>query len=129
MHDNYKIIFIKPLNKNIQNQYEYEFLFSDDISMVYGQNWDHIPCSVCGDIPPEEGTYDLVKRVICDIKFDVAQENSSFSMQDCIEDIIALGWENVMEYDDYPDERLVIHYGEDYDVVEKKLLERNIELI
>ena len=71
--------------------------------------------------------YEYVKELKTEIILDLAQDNSCFSMQDCRDNIIALAYENIDDYEEYPDEgRIVIHFGESIDEVEKMLAKRNL---
>ena len=50
-----------------------------------------------------------------------------FSMQDCMDGIVALAFENMDNYDSYPDDgRLFFMFGESLDEVERKLAMKNI---
>jgi hypothetical protein len=50
-------------------------------------------------------------------------------MQDSIDGIIPLAWENIDEYETYPDDgRLILRFGETYNDIEKKLKNKNIKL-
>ena len=57
------------------------------------------------------------------IVFDLIQHNGCFGMQDCMDGIVAVAWENIDDYDEYPEDRgrLFFHFGETYENVEKKL--------
>jgi hypothetical protein len=106
-------------------------MFSKDITIVWGYGWSTIPSGICSqeDKLPESSTYDMVKRVNCSLNFDVAQDNTCFSMQDCIDKIIALAWLNINGYEEYPENRIVLHYGDDFNDVEEKLQEEGIEML
>ena len=65
------------------------------------------------------------------IKLDLVQNNCCFGFQDCTDGIIALAWENVDDYDEYPDERgrLFFMFGETLNKVENKLAMCNILML
>ena len=69
-----------------------------------------------------------VHTVKTKIKLDLAQDNCCFSMSDILDGICALGWENVDEYDEYPEDRgrLFFKFGETLETVEEKLAKCNI---
>ena len=68
----------------------------------------------------------LTRRLTTIIPFGLAQKNSCFSMQDCVDGIISLAWEDMSEYEEYPEPiRLIFSFGEKYDSVEDKLAQRS----
>jgi len=128
--EDYKLIFINKIGKNSDDEYQYEFMFSTDISIVWGDGWSTIPSGICSQVDklPHNSTYDLTKKVISKLNLDVAQDNTCFSMQDCIDKIVALAWENITDYEEYPFNRLVFHYGDTFEEVDEKLQEHNIDI-
>jgi hypothetical protein len=46
-------------------------------------------------------------------------------MRYAVEDIISLAFEDISEYDEYPENRIVLHFGEDYKSVETKFAVRH----
>ena len=75
----------------------------------------------------EAGRVDTEREIRTTIRFDLAQDNNCFSMQDCRDHCIALASENLDDADDYPEPyRLVLMFGEPEDEVERKLAGRNI---
>jgi hypothetical protein len=47
-------------------------------------------------------------------------------MWDAVDGIIALGWENMENYDEYPEKRLFFTFGEEFNSVEDKLYEKDL---
>lgn len=126
--EGYSLVFINKMGTNIDGFNIYEFLFSNEPETVWCENWNVKSAGVCGKIPPDESTYDKVKVLQTNIVLDVAQENMCFSMQDCIDQIIALGYENLDNPDlPYPEDgRLVFKFGENVKDVEFKLAKRGM---
>ena len=116
--ENLYLIYVKPLGKNTNEEYEYEFFFSETPDTVWGENWNVACPSACGDLTPEESTYSVIKRVKDLNPILCVQQNSCFSMQDCIDGIIALCW--------FEDFSVVFKFGESYKDVENKLANVNI---
>ena len=58
----------------------------------------------------------------------MVQESDSFAMWDAVDGIIALAWENLDGYDEYPDSRLFFAFGEDIKSIETKLYEKDLVL-
>ena len=49
-------------------------------------------------------------------------------MWDAVDGVIALAWENLDGYDDYPNSRLFFTFGEDIKSIESKLYEKDLVL-
>lgn len=127
--ENKTLVYVNPIGINNNDEYEYDFYFSDTPDIVWGANWEITCPSACGDLKPEESTYTDIIRVTSPIKFFCAQENSCFSMQDCIDGVIALCFVDLNVLDSYPDPyRIVFPFATPYDVVKEKLASQDIEI-
>lgn len=117
-----KLVYVKPITNGSDKQnYEYDFLFSDTPDVVWGPDWTDNAPNICGDISPEPSTYNLVKRVKSPIELKVIQENSCYSMEYAINRSVALAWLNLEGLEEYPQHRLVFHFGDSYLEVEAQL--------
>lgn len=120
--ENLKLVYVKPITNGSDKQnYEYDFLFSDTPDVVWGPDWTDNAPNICGDISPEPSTYNLVKRVKSPIELKVIQENSCYSMEYAINRSVALAWLNLEGLEEYPQHRLVFHFGDSYLEVEAQL--------
>ncbi len=64
------------------------------------------------------------------IKLDLIQNNCCFSISDCYDGVIALAWENMDDYDEYPEEgRIFFRFGETLEEVEDKLAIKNVLML
>jgi len=64
------------------------------------------------------------------IKLDLIQDNCCFSMSDCYDGIISLGWENIDAYTEFPsDGRIFFKFGETLEEVERKLAVKNVVML
>ena len=108
--DNLYLIYVHKIGHNHENKYFYEFIFSDSIINVDGEDWDSTPASGNPEAP-FDNLIVQVGRIEADFKLDVVQENEQFSMHDSLDGIISLAWENIDGLEDYPDERLVFPFG------------------
>jgi hypothetical protein len=126
--DKLYLIYINVVGMDWTGMNIYEFIFSDSIENVDGEDWDAIPASGRPS-PPNESN---VKRVgvlnTKELSFHVVQESDSFSVWDAVDGVIALGWENMDTYDEYPENRLAFHFGDDMKVVIDKLYEQDLTL-
>jgi len=122
------LIYINVVGKDWKGVNIYEFIFSDDKENIDGEDWDAIPAAGRPSPPNEEHVIKVGKLSTDDFNLHVIQESDSFSVWDAIDGVIALGWENMDDYDEYPEKRLAFHFGEDIKSVEDKLYEHDLIL-
>lgn len=125
----YKVVYISLIGKNSDDYFIYNLHLSTDIEETFSEGWGEKPaCNIPNDILMiSNDQYEYLKEFKTDIKLDLAQDNCCFSMQDCRDNIIALASENLDEAEEYPEDgRIVIHFGDKIDDVEKILAKRNI---
>lgn len=126
MEEKLYLAFVNPIGKNAHDMYEYEFFFTETPDIVWGEDWNEQCPSACGSLLPAGETYSKIMRLTSIIPFTCAQENSCFSLQDSVDNILALAFENISEYTEYPEPfRLVFHFGEEFESVEDKLAQRH----
>ena len=120
--------FVKFLGTDIDENKIYEFIFTDNIDEFWGENFDVKPCGLCNNLTPDKRYITMTKTLKTSIKFDIVAKSNCFSMGDCMDGIIALAWENIDDYDEYPEERgrLFFKFGEEYSVTEKKIATANM---
>lgn len=122
--------FIRLIGAESDGIDNYEFIFTNNIDEFWGENFEYKPCCLCNDLIPNDEYITEIHKIKTKIKFDLVQDNCCFSMQDCMDGIISLAWENIDEYEEYPEDgRLVFNFGESYDDVERKLALKNILII
>ena len=117
------LTYINPLNRNYKGEYIYEFLFSKNVEINFGEDWDTMPASSGTLTPPPIS--EIVGVAILqteDIVLDLAIQSDNFSMFDCVENIVALGWEKESPE---AETRMVFQFGETWDSVKKKVYSRD----
>ena len=122
-----KLIYINKVGKDWEGNYMYEFLFSDTTENIDGEDWDSVPASGRPE-PPHSEFVKLVGRLKTDIIFNLVQESDTFAVWDAVDGVVALGWENIDGYDEYPEVRLHFSFGMTEDEVNDKLYERDLVL-
>lgn len=122
-----KLIYINNVGKNWEGDYLYEFLFSDTTENVDSEDWDAVPASGRPQ-PPHSEFVKSVGRITTDIKFNLIQDSDTFAVWDAVDGIVALGWEDIDAYDEYPESRLWFSFGMDKNDVGDKLYERDIHI-
>ena len=105
------LVYINKIGQNWKGNYIYEFLFSDTLEDIDGDGWDSYPSSGNPE-PPENKFIKKSGSLTTTLKLDLVQESDSFAMWDAVDGIIALGWENMEGYDEYPEKRLFFTFGE-----------------
>lgn len=126
------LCYINKMGVNYKGENLYEFIFTDkkDLNLVDGDSWDKTPAD--GHPSPPESHY--IKSVgsltTKEITLTVIQDSNYFGVFDAVDNIIALGWEELEEdFEGMEDiKRLSFHYGESRKVVEDKLYSRDIIL-
>jgi len=124
-----KLVFINELGPNFKGNFVYEFIFSDELTEIWGEDWDSIPASS----KPQPPEIEFIKKVGIlskeGIEFEIVQNSDYFSFTDAIDDIIALAWEKYNEENETSTEkRLVFRFGETEDSVNDKLYSRDLIL-
>lgn len=122
-----KLVYVRPIGENAEGLKIFEFLFTDNAKGAWNDLWDEPNPSACGDITPvSDGGFEIL-RLISPVRFSCAQENRCFSMAQCMDGIIAVAYENIDDYEEYPSPiRFVFRYGETLYDVEDQLARRGM---
>lgn len=121
------LIYINMVGKDYRGNLLYEFIFSDTLDNVDGEEWDTYPASGRPE-PPNDQFIKKVGRLESEMKLDVIQNSDTFAVWDAVDGVIALAWENINAYDSYPEKRLCFKFGEPIQEVEAKLYENDLIL-
>ena len=121
------LIYINMVGKDYKGNLLYEFIFSDTLENVDGEEWDTYPASGRPE-PPHDNFIKKVGRLESELNLDVIQNSDTFAVWDAVDGVIALAWENINAYDSYPEKRLCFKFGEPIQEVEAKLYENDIIL-
>jgi hypothetical protein len=122
-----KLIYINKVGKDWEGNFIYEFLFSSDIDNIDGDNWDVVPASGRPE-PPHSEFVKSVGKLSTDIQLNLVQDSDTFAVWDAVDRIVALGWEDIDGYEQYPESRLWFSFGLDISEVNDKLYERDLIL-
>ena len=119
-----QLIYVNGLGPNYKGDNLYEFIFSNSLD-VWGDSWESKPSN--GYPSPPEIQY--IKKVgvlrNTDVKLELIQNSDFFSMEDAIDDVVALAWETD-EYENY--KRMVFRFGMSEQEIKDKLYERDLIL-
>jgi hypothetical protein len=121
------LVYINRVGTNWVGEYEYEFLFSNTTEDIDGDDWDSYPASG-KPTPPEVNLIKLVGKITTELKLDLIQYSDTFAVWDAVDGIIALGWENISDYESYPDKRLYFKFGDNKKSIDDALYESDMVL-
>lgn len=125
--DDIKLCFVKYIGNDINGENEYEFLFTDKIDEFWGDNFEYMPSCLCNELVPFNNSYNVVKKIKTNIRLSLIQNSCCFSFQDAIDGIVAIAFEDISDYEEYPQQgRLILNFGDEYDNVIEELKKREI---
>lgn len=124
------LCFIRLIGEENDGYYRYEFIFTDNIDEVWGENFNQKPACLCNNLMVDEQYVYEVHIVKMKIKLDLIQDNCCFSISDSYDGIISLAWEDISNYEDYPEDgRIFFEFGETLNEVENKLALKNVLML
>lgn len=121
------LIYVNMVGKDYKDNYLYEFIFSDSIKNIDGDDWDTFPASGRPQAP-HDNFIKRVGRLESELKLEVIQNSDTFAVWDAVDGVIALAWENINAYESYPENRLCFKFGENIKDVDAKLYEKDLIL-
>lgn len=121
------LIYVNFVGKDYKGNFIYEFIFSDSIEGVDGEEWDTFPASGRPEAP-HDNFIKKVGRLESELNLDVIQNSDTFAVWDAVDGVISLSWENINAYDAYPEKRLCFRFGECIEDVTEKLYEKDLIL-
>jgi hypothetical protein len=123
------LIYVNELGPNYKGDNIYEFIFSDTLEKIWGDNWESKPSNGY-PLPPDLEFIRKVGSLKDDqVTLSVIQNSDYFSMMDSMDGVIAMAWENESDDVDFDHQkRLVFRFGDEETTVKDKLYERDIVL-
>lgn len=122
------LAFIKPISKNNDGTFEYDFFFTTTPEYVWGQDWDVNSPASNDDLTPDSTTYNEVKRVTTNLPLKTLGETTCYSMEYATYGVMALAWIDIENLDVYPEHgRLTMYFGETETDIKEKLLKYSWE--
>ena len=122
-----RLVYINKLGINWEELYVYEFLFAEDIKDVDGDAWDRYPASGQPS-PPKSNLINKVGVLTSVFKLTLIQDSDTFAVWDAVDGLISIGWENIFDLDEYPEDRIHFKYGETIETVTDKLYSKDLKL-
>ena len=124
------LCFVVKVGEESDKLNRYEFIFTDNIDEVWGEGFDQKPSCLVNDLMPNDEYITEVHVVKTKIKLDLIQDNCCFSVSDAYDGICAIAYENLDDYEEYPEDgRLFFMFGETLAEVSRKLAMKNIVMM
>lgn len=120
------LVYVHELYKDWRGKYIYEFIFSDTLE-VDGEDWDLYPASGVPS-PPDTDFVIKVGRLESDLKLECIQNSDTFAVWDAVDGVVGLAWEDIRDYDEYPERRIAFKFGDKIKDVEDRLYEKDLIL-
>ena len=130
MDDEVYLGFINLIGEETDGYYRYEFVFTDKPDEFWCEDADQKPACLTNGIKPMDEYVTEIHIVKTKIKLDLIQNNCCFSVSDCFDGIVAIAWEDISEYEEYPEDgRLFFMFSDTIDDVSRKLAIKNIVML
>ena len=121
------LVYVNKVGSDWEGYYLYEFLFAEDIDNIDGDDWNAVPAAG-KPFPPDSKYISKVGNIKTTLPLAVIQNSNSFAVLDAVDGIIALAYEDLEEYDEYPDYRIYFKFGELIKSSEDKLYAKELVL-
>ena len=115
--------FIDEIGRTVNGDYIYRFDFTNDPDTFWGEEFNVSPSIVVPNLQPDKLNVSMSGRLVIPFKLNLAKKSGCFSMQDCFDHIISLGFTNISN-----DIQLIFDFGETLETVENKLKENSFKL-
>lgn len=127
MSESYKLCMVKKTGRDM---FSFYFGRPDDYLDFYGDNFEQKPASICQDLLPKDDAYEYVfsARDTSGHEFAVSEKSNIYSMQDSLDDCVALMFDRDYEAAGDKKGRLVLRFGDDILDVSDKLFSHGFEL-
>lgn len=124
------LCFIRLIGEENDGYYRYEFIFTNDVDNVFGEDFDQKPACLVNNLMVDDEYITEIHIVKMKIKLDLIQDNCCFSISDCYDGIISIAWQSLEGLEEYPqDGRIFFKFGETIEEVENKLAIKNIVML
>ena len=124
------LCFIRLIGEENDGYYRYEFIFTNRIDEVWSEDFNQKPACLVNDLMVDDEYISEIHIVKMKVKLDLIQNNCCFSVSDSYDGIVALGWQNLDDETEYPEDgRIFFNFGETYKEVENKLAMKNVLML
>ena len=110
------------------NIYELIFTHVSMIDTFWGEHFNQQPASLCISLEPLQEYVSKVGKIRTVMKLNTIGECGCFSVQDAMDGCVCLAYQDLTHEEEYPECRLVLHFGETYEEVEHKLAQCRVHM-
>lgn len=122
-----RLCFVRLVGEENDGYYRYEFIFTDNIDNVFGEDFDQMPACLVNNLMVSDEYITEIHIVKMRIKLELAQDSCCFAMSDFYDGICAIAFEDISQYESYPEDgRLFFFFGESLQEVEEKLATKHV---
>jgi hypothetical protein len=122
-----KLVYIRSIGETFGDKELYELIFAKSVENVDGEGWDSYPASGGEPQPPAVNLIDMVGRFETDkFKLKCINTSDSFAVWDAVDGVVAMAWEDITEYQEYPEDRIKFFYGDELSTITDLLYDRDI---
>lgn len=122
-----RLCFVRLVGEENDGYYRYEFIFTDNIDEVFGEDFDQKPACLVNNLMVSDEYITEIHIVKMRIKLELAQDSCCFAMSDFYDGICAIAFEDISQYESYPEDgRLFFFFGESLQEVEEKLATKHV---
>lgn len=124
-----KLIYIHNLGLNSEDKFQYNLYFIQKDFELCNENWTEDIAGLFNDkyIPNNKNK---IFSMISEKPLSIITDNLCLGMKHAIDGVVALAWEDISDYEEYPEDgRLILFYGETLENVENILHEKNEMLV
>jgi hypothetical protein len=127
--DNLQLVYIHNLGLNAENKFHYNFFFVPKDLTLCNESWQEDIAGLYNEkYVPDENTE--IYSLITSIPLALITDNLCLGMKNAIDGIVALAWEDISDYEEYPEEgRLILYYGMSLKEVEELLKIKDEKLV
>ena len=113
VNEEVRLCFVRLVGEENDGYYRYEFIFTDNIDNVFGEDFDQMPACLVNNLMVSDEYITEIHIVKMRIKLDLAQDSCCFAMSDFYDGICAIAFEDISQYESYPEDgRLFFFFGE-----------------
>ena len=125
INEGHYLAFVDYVGNTVDGKHIYRFDFTQATDVVWGENWNVTPAGIVPNISPDQNCLSITAQVLVDgYTYRLAKDNTCFSMQDCIDGILPLLFD-----DPYGEEPLNLPFGMPLEDVIDAIGQWKLELI